>query len=77
MPLDAARHAPVAQLDRASDYESEGQRFESFRARHFFFHILITTRLRCANPQSACLVRAFGQSFAHTKTCGRKNQHGG
>jgi hypothetical protein len=38
---------------------------------------LITTRLRCANPQSACLVRAFGQSFAHTKTCGRKNQHGG
>ena len=26
--------APVAQLDRASDYESEGQRFESFRARH-------------------------------------------
>ena len=26
--------APVAQLDRASDYESEGRRFESFRARH-------------------------------------------
>jgi phosphoribosyl-ATP pyrophosphohydrolase len=32
-----ARHAPVAQLDRASDYESEGQRFESFRARHSAF----------------------------------------
>ena len=29
------RHAPVAQLDRALDYESRGQRFESFRARHF------------------------------------------
>ena len=29
------RHAPVAQLDRAPDYESGGQRFESFRARHF------------------------------------------
>src|SRR5690242_20094449 len=28
--------APVAQLDRASDYESEGRTFESFRARHFF-----------------------------------------
>jgi hypothetical protein len=28
--------APVAQLDRAPDYESGGQRFESFRARHFF-----------------------------------------
>ncbi len=27
--------APVAQLDRASDYESEGQEFESLRARHF------------------------------------------
>ena len=27
--------APVAQLDRASDYESEGWRFDSFRARHF------------------------------------------
>lgn len=26
--------APVAQLDRASDYESEGRTFESFRARH-------------------------------------------
>ena len=28
--------APVAQLDRAPDYESGGQRFESFRARHPF-----------------------------------------
>jgi hypothetical protein len=27
--------APVAQLDRAPDYESGGQRFESFRARQF------------------------------------------
>lgn len=27
-------HAPVAQLDRASDYESEGRRFDSCRA-HF------------------------------------------
>src|SRR6202012_973487 len=29
-----AKDAPVAQLDRASDYESEGRTFESFRARH-------------------------------------------
>src|SRR5205085_9279566 len=28
-------NAPVAQLDRASEYVSGGQRFESFRARHF------------------------------------------
>ena len=27
------RHAPVAQLDRAPDYESGGQEFESLRAR--------------------------------------------
>ena len=27
-------HAPVAQLDRAPDFESVGRRFESCRARH-------------------------------------------
>ena len=30
--------APLAQLDRALDYESSGQRFESSRARHFSFN---------------------------------------
>ena len=30
----ATRAAPVAQLDRAPDYESGGQEFESLRARH-------------------------------------------
>ena len=34
--LTPQREAPVAQLDRASDYESEGRTFESFRVRHFF-----------------------------------------
>ena len=29
-----AKNAPVAQLDRASDYESEGRAFESLRVRH-------------------------------------------
>ena len=28
------RYAPVAQLDRVSDYESEGREFESLPARH-------------------------------------------
>jgi hypothetical protein len=28
-------HAPVAQLDRASDYGSEGLGFDSLRVRHF------------------------------------------
>jgi hypothetical protein len=31
--------APVAQLDRAPDYESGGQEFESLRARHFTIRI--------------------------------------
>ncbi len=30
-----AKDAPVAQLDRAPDYESGGQEFESLRARQF------------------------------------------
>ena len=34
--LSAKAQAPVAQLDRAPDYESGGQRFESFRVRHAF-----------------------------------------
>src|SRR6478672_2739002 len=33
-PPRAWRKAPVAQLDRASDYESEGQGFESLRVYH-------------------------------------------
>jgi hypothetical protein len=32
--LPAAVFAPVAQLDRAPDYESGGREFESLRARH-------------------------------------------
>src|SRR5512140_1674332 len=34
-PRMRAKNAPVAQLDRALDYESRGQEFESLRARHF------------------------------------------
>ena len=30
--------APIAQLDRASDYGSEGYGFDSFRARHIFYY---------------------------------------
>ena len=33
--------APVAQLDRALDYESRRQEFESSRARHFSFKVTI------------------------------------
>jgi hypothetical protein len=33
-PKCTSENAPVAQLDRAPDYESGGQEFESLRARH-------------------------------------------
>ncbi len=33
------KSAPVAQLDRAPDYESGGQEFESLRVRHLNFGI--------------------------------------
>ena len=33
-PHGSSKDAPVAQLDRVSDYESEGQVFESLRAHH-------------------------------------------
>ena len=33
------KNAPVAQLDRAPDYESGGQEFESLRVRHLNFGI--------------------------------------
>jgi hypothetical protein len=36
-PHMPSENAPVAQLDRASDYESEGRTFESFRARQQLF----------------------------------------
>src|SRR4051795_10428470 len=54
-PAVLRHRAPVAQLDRAPDYESGGQRFESFRARHFPFKrqqmrtaLLLTTVLLSA-----------------------------
>ena len=34
-PTQSQTRAPVAQLDRAFDYESKGREFESLRARHF------------------------------------------
>ena len=45
MPIE---DAPVAQLDRASDYGSEGCKFESCRVRHLtltFVRVFFITRL--------------------------------
>jgi hypothetical protein len=65
------RSAPVAQLDRAPDYESGGRRFESFRARHF--GTLQDLRLVDSLIHPACNVR--GQCQAKLKLmppCGRR-----
>jgi hypothetical protein len=40
-----AKNAPVAQLDRALDYESRGQEFESLRARQ-----IATIQNKTTNP---------------------------
>ena len=39
IPLSPPVFAPIAQLDRAPDYESGGRRFESFWARQITFRI--------------------------------------
>ena len=41
--------APVAQLDRVSDYESEGRAFESLRVRHFPFYLFRINELNDIN----------------------------
>lgn len=37
--LKFIKDAPVAQLDRAADFESEGRRFDSYRAYHLLTSI--------------------------------------
>ncbi len=39
IPVVRSIIAPLAQLDRAFDYESKGREFESLRARHFILYI--------------------------------------
>ena len=46
--INAAAYAPVAQLDRASDFESEGWGFKSLQARHFLlFASLVVIIFSC------------------------------
>lgn len=55
LPTRAQRNAPVAQLDRASDYESEGQGFESLRVYHSFF----SETLRKSGQENISLIRLY------------------
>ena len=48
--LSGISYAPVAQLDRASDYESEGRAFESLRVRSSHPKSIKPNKLRCTLP---------------------------
>src|SRR6478752_9037524 len=48
----AAQDGPVAQLDRASDFYSEGCRFDSCRDRHFQSQTFIVSPVYDAHPQN-------------------------
>ena len=52
-PITHPSFAPVAQLDRASDFESEGRRFESYRVYVLFTFGCIAqlAEHRTLNPQ--------------------------
>src|SRR5437016_4528426 len=43
---DMRNNAPVAQLDRASDFESEGREFESLRARQSYQYVRSAFRIK-------------------------------
>ena len=47
--------APVAQLDRVLGYEPSGQRFESFRVRHFILFKSIDIHL-LSNNHGICYI---------------------
>jgi hypothetical protein len=55
-PEMPAKNAPVAQLDRAPDYESGGQEFESLRARQ---HLAAIQPLCFAGPFAKSVSRTF------------------
>ena len=71
----AAQPAPVAQLDRAPDYESGGQEFESLRARQNFneYRQNLSARKSAMQNREICMASAwqcsnslqFGENLLH------------
>src|SRR6266852_3004049 len=60
-PRRPAKNAPVAQLDRALDYESRGQEFESLRARQ-----IATIPNKTANPHRRADLRYQAKLHIHS-----------
>ena len=67
-----ARFAPVAQLDRALDYGSEGWEFESLRARHFLLDKTMSCWAAAGVSGQVCLRRSMPipRMLANTKGAG-------
>ena len=63
--------APVAQLDRASDYEFEGRTFESLRARHFGSKAR-TPSTAASTPEAAVSVRSSSLRSPRIRTSFRR-----
>src|SRR5580704_12968560 len=61
--------APVAQLDRALDYESRGREFESLRARHLINHLARSAQ--GAVSQKSLLGRAWEATAGFFRRCAR------
>src|ERR1700680_1517602 len=62
-PDAPAKNAPVAQLDRALDYESRGQEFESLRARHSKpEHAMTVARFPTVRDRSSMIAGGAGQA---------------
>src|SRR4029079_3999788 len=75
--------ALVAQLDRASDFDSEGREFESLRARHYkqlveleFFRLLRRPAEEALKLKLQILDR-LGQLLAGNRICGLQRQSEG
>jgi hypothetical protein len=72
-----AEDAPVAQLDRAPDYESGGREFESLRARQQFQRLSWTVRSVCFPEigMTLLLVVSFARGRFNNRTSARRRQN--
>ena len=70
-PPKSIEHAPVAQLDRASDYGSEGLGFESSRARQEIplqrGIFLVSNQPECVRPHQVLCQTPKGSSIVRSE----------
>src|SRR5207249_1928101 len=77
--LPLRQTAPLAQVDRASDYESEGQRFESSRAHHYYKDLETPPPARQAHVRFLVRFarRVRGDARSWRPRCGGSPEKGG